>query len=122
MEKNCVHNKAQVETTCHTSTSNCVETYLKKPLCICKFVDKKEACRRDILTYTILIKNASLVKETQVVFTDQMDDNVEYIDDSFRVNGENQTPALDNHTLYYIIPSIDAMSTIEIIFQVRITA
>lgn len=120
MKKNCVNNKAQVETTCHTSTSNCVETYLKKPLCICKSVDKKEACTGEVLTYKVIIKNPSLVKETQVVFTDQMDENVEYVYDSFRVNGENQTPAIDNHTLYYIIPYIDAMSTVKIVFQVRI--
>ena len=31
------------------------------------------------------------------------------------------TPALDNRTLYYVIPTIEPMSTVEIVFQVRIT-
>lgn len=121
MKRSRVCNTAQVKTSCHTSVSNDVETLVKKPLHICKKVDKEEACQGETLTYTIKIKNPSLVKETQVVFSDYMVENVEYVEDSFYVNGHEQTPAIDNHTLYYVIPSIDPMSTVEIVFQVRIT-
>lgn len=120
MDRSRVCNIAQVETSCHTSVSNGVETLVKRPLHICKKVDKDQACVGDILTYTITIQNSSLVNETQVVFTDQLDQDVEYVNGSFYVNGQAQTPAIDNRILYYVIPSIEPMSTVEIVFQVRI--
>ena len=33
---------------------------------------------------------------------------------------KHETPALDNRTLYYVISTIEPMSSVEIIFQVRI--
>ena len=60
------------------------------------------------------------MEETQVVFSDELDENVVYVNESFTVNGQAQTPALDNRTLYYVISTIEPMSSVEIIFQVRI--
>ena len=58
MKRSRVCNTAQVKTSCHTSVSNDVETLVKKPLHICKKVDKEEACQGETLTYTIKIKNS----------------------------------------------------------------
>lgn len=55
MKRSRVCNTAQVKTSCHTSISNDVETLVKKPLHICKKVDKEEACQGETLTYTISI-------------------------------------------------------------------
>ena len=120
MECSRVYNIAQVDTGCHISVSNGVETAIKKPLQITKTVDKEKACTGEMLTYNIFIQNTSLVEETQVVFSDELDENVVYVNESFTVNGQAQTPALDNRTLYYVISTIEPMSSVEIVFQVRI--
>lgn len=121
MEQSRIYNIAQVETNCHTSVSNGVETLVKKPLYISKKVDKEQACVGDILTYTVSIRNSSLVDETQVLFSDKFEGHVIYVNESFLVNGQSQIPAIEDHTLYYMIPLIEAMSTVDIVFQVRIT-
>ena len=83
MEVNRVTNCATIRMGCTTIKSNEVETYLICDPVIVKAVDKEVAEVGDNLTYTITIDNPSLVPLTNVVFRDTLDDNLNYVYESF---------------------------------------
>ena len=120
MEVNRVTNCATIRMGCTTIKSNEVETYLICDPVIVKAVDKEVAEVGDNLTYTITIDNPSLVPLTNVVFRDTLDDNLNYVYESFPVNGMGKMPVIEGQTLSYTLAKIEPTSQVEIVFQARI--
>lgn len=120
MTVNRVVNQASIRQGCTTYHSNEVETRLIFDPIIVKFVDKEIAEVGDNLTYTVTVDNPSLVALTNVVFTDTLDDNLNYVYESFKVNGVTRMPVIEGQTLSYTIAQIEPTSQVEIEFQARI--
>lgn len=117
-----IENKAQVIADCNEVTSNTVETFVKMPPVVFKDVDKSEACIGDILNYSVTIRNDSMREMTNVIFSDTIPTGTIYVPDSFEFNGVVQSPIIDQDTIYYTISSIEALRTVIITFQVKVTA
>ena len=104
----------------NTMNSNTVSTLLLLAPTILKAVDKPAASIGDTLTYTITISNLALSALTNLPLTDTIADGAVYQPDSFRVNGTAATPTITNNTLTYTIPTIPAVGTAVITFQVLV--
>ena len=120
MEVNRVTNCATIRMGCTTIKSNEVDTYLICDPVIVKAVDKEVAEVGDNLTYTITIDNPSLVPLTNVVFRDTLDDNLNYVYESFQVNGMGKMPVIEGQTLSYTLAKSEPPSQVEIVFPARI--
>lgn len=97
-----------------------VNTILLLPPLIVKAVDKLVASIGDTLLYTITITNVGLSALTNLPFTDALADGVEFVENSFGLNGSPTTPSLTDNVLTYTIPNIGALGTAIITFQVEV--
>ena len=104
----------------NTINSNPVDTLLLLAPTIVKAVDKLTASIGDTLTYTITITNVGLSVVNNLPFTDVLPAGTVFINNSFTVNGAAVTPTLTANTLTYTIPTIPALGTSILQFQVEI--
>ena len=79
--------------------SNRVETRIKRPPCVKKYVDKSTACLGDELTYTVMIENPCHELWSDLCFTDFIPDGTAYVPHSFCVNGEERRPQMEGRRL-----------------------
>lgn len=100
--------------------SNSVSTVLLLAPTLLKSVDKLTASIGDTLTYTITVTNVGLNTLTNLPFTDVVPTGTTFVTGSFAVNGTAATPTVTNNTLTYTIPSIAALGTANIQFQVKV--
>lgn len=89
---------------------------------ITKVVDLLVAKIGDTLTYTCVVTNVSLTSIDNVVFSDALQSNCQYVAGSFNVNGSTVSPNYDTstNTLTYTIPTIAALGVVTIVFKVNI--
>lgn len=100
--------------------SNTVSTVLLLAPTVLKAVDKLTASIGDTLTYTVTITNVGLSQLTNLPFTDVLPNGSTFVTGSFTVNGSAATPTLTTNTLTYTIPSIAALGTASVQFQVKV--
>lgn len=100
--------------------SNTVSTVLLLAPTILKAVDKLTASIGETLTYTVTITNVGLSQLTNLPFTDVLPNGSTFVTGSFTVNGSAATPTLTSNTLTYTIPTIAALGTASIQFQVKV--
>lgn len=117
---NKVDNQASVTYEGKTILSNTVETLLLLAPTVLKAVDKLTASLGEVLTYTVTVSNPALNQITSVPFSDIIPLGTTYVADSFEVNGTPATPTLDKGTLKYTIPTIGALGTAVLRFQVTV--
>lgn len=103
-----------------TINSNAVDTVLLLAPTILKAVDKLTASIGDTLTYTVTIANVGLSAITNLPFTDALPAGSAYVTGSFTVNGTAATPTVTANTLTYTIPTIAALGSASIQFQVKV--
>lgn len=103
-----------------TITSNTVSTLLLLPPTLLKTVDKLTASINDTLTYTITIANPTLSDMTNLPFTDTIANGASYVAGSFKVNGTAATPTITGSKLTYTVPTVSALGSATIIFQVTV--
>lgn len=103
-----------------TITSNTVSTLLLLPPTLLKTVDKLTANINDTLTYTITITNPTLSDMTNLPFTDTIANGASYVTGSFKVNGTAATPTITGSKLTYTVPTVSALGSTTIIFQVTV--
>jgi uncharacterized repeat protein (TIGR01451 family) len=101
--------------------SNTVSTLLSLPPTVVKAVDKLSASIGETLTYTVTITNVSLSAISNLPFTDTQPQGCVYLTDTFKVNGSSATPAVTSNTLSYTIPSVPAVGSTVVTFQVQVT-
>ena len=117
---NKLDNTASITYGGNTITSNSVSTLLLLAPDILKAVDKLTASIGDTLTYTVTITNVALSAVTNLPFTDVVPAGGTFVTGSFTVNGTAATPTLTAGTLTYTIPSIAALGTATVQFQVKV--
>lgn len=117
---NKLDNTASVSYGGNTINSNAVSTALLLAPTILKAVDKLTANIGDTLTYTVTISNLGLSPLTNLPFTDNLPAGATFTTGSFTVNGAAATPTLTSNTLTYTIPSIAALGSAVLQFQVKI--
>lgn len=117
---NNIQNIASVVYEGETINSQPVNTLLQIAPTIEKEVDKLQAKIGDILTYTVTITNESLLLIENLTFLDTIADGAQYVENSFEVNGEPQTPTFNEGTLEYVIPQLESQGTVTITFQVEV--
>lgn len=100
--------------------SNTVSTVLLLAPTILKAVDKLTASIGETLTYTVTITNVGLSQLTNLPFTDVLPNGSTFVTGSFTVNGSAATPTLTSNTVTYTIPTIAALGTASIQFQVKV--
>lgn len=87
-------------------------------------ITKEQSCNyvfnEDEIEYTVTIFNDSCVCLYDLVFSDTISDNSEYVENSFTVNGIKYTPDIDKDTIIYEIEKIDAREEIIIKFTVKV--
>lgn len=105
----------------NTINSNAVSTLLLLAPTIVKAVDKLTAGIGDTLTYTVTITNLGLSAITNLPFTDNLPAGSSFVAGSFTSNGAAVTPTISANTLTYTIPSIPALGTEILQFQVNVT-
>lgn len=113
-------NTANIIVDGETVTSNNVSTLLQLPPTILKAVDKLTAKINDTLTYTITITNVALSEVTNVLFEDTIPAGATYIVNTFKVNGVEATPIIDNQKLSYTIPTIAVAGITILTFDVTV--
>lgn len=104
--------------------SNIVNTDLLLNPTITKAVDVTTGAKiGDILTYTCIVTNISVLSLSPIPFTDVLPEGCEYNAGSFKVNGVTETPTYDNgtNTLTYTIPTLASLGVTTIVFTVTIT-
>lgn len=101
-------------------SSNTVSTVLLVAPTILKAVDKAVASIGDTLTYTVTVTNVGLNPITNLPFADTIPTGATYVTDSFTVNGAAATPIVAGNALTYTIPTIPALGTATIKFQVKV--
>jgi len=88
-------------------------------------IEKKQDC--DIvlvgedIKYTVEIENLCSTDIENLTFKDELHDCFEYVDESFRVDGETRTPEFQGNTLYYKIDELKSCEIITITFEVAVT-
>lgn len=117
---NQLNNTASVTYGGSTISSNTVSTILLLAPTILKAVDKLTANIGDTLTYTVTITNLGLSAITNLPFTDAVPAGSTFVTGSFTVNGTAATPTVTGSTLTYTIPSIAALGTAAVQFQVKV--
>lgn len=117
---NKLENTASITYGGSTITSNAVDTLLLLAPTILKAVDKVTASIGDTLTYTVTITNVGLSAISNLPFTDVLPAGSSFVTGSFTVNGTKATPELTTNTLTYTIPSIAALGSAAIQFQVKV--
>ncbi len=117
---NRIENTASVTFDGAPVNSNSVETLLSLAPTVLKVVDKLTASLGDTLNYTVTVTNVGLTAMSDLPFTDILPPGTVYVEDSFTVNSSAATPDLTDNTLTYTIPSIAALGTAVIGFQVDV--
>lgn len=117
---NQLNNTASITYGGSTISSNTVSTILLLAPTILKAVDKLTANIGDTLTYTVTITNLGLSAITNLPFTDAVPAGSTFVTGSFTVNGTAATPTVTGSTLTYTIPSIAALGTAAVQFQVKV--
>lgn len=117
---NKLDNTASVSYGGNAINSNAVSTALLLAPTLLKAVDKLTANIGDTLTYTVTISNLGLSPMTNLPFTDNLPAGTTFIAGSFTVNSAAATPVLTNNTLTYTIPSIPALGSAVLQFQVKV--
>lgn len=117
---NKLDNQASVTYGGNPIQSNTVSTVLLLAPTLLKAVDKLTASIGETLTYTVTITNAGLSPLTDLPFTDVIPAGGSFVTGSFKVNGAAATPTLTNNTLTYTIPTIAALGTAAVQFQVKV--
>lgn len=70
-----------------------------------------------IQTYTIVCSNASILNYTNAIFTDIIPTGLEYIANSFKMDGVLKTPVLTGNTLTYNVGNWSAGISHTFVFQ-----
>lgn len=71
-----------------SSSSNINEVRVEiAKLDVSKVADKKEAVLNDIITYTLTIRNTGTVAATNIIVRDFLEDGLEFVPNTFKVNG-----------------------------------
>lgn len=117
---NKVDNTASVTYGGSPVNSNSVSTVLLLAPTIVKAVDKLTASIGDTLTYTVTITNLALNPLNNLPFTDNLPAGTTFVTGSFTVNSAAATPTLTSNTLTYTIPTVAALGTAVLQFQVKI--
>lgn len=117
---NTLSNTASVTYGGNTITSTPAVTALLLAPTIVKLVDKAIASIGDTLTYTVTVTNLSATALTNLPFSDAVPAGATYVASSFKVNGTAATPTVTGSTLTYTIPTIAALGTAIITFQVSV--
>ncbi len=117
---NRIENTASVTFDGAPVNSNSVETLLLLAPTVLKVVDKLTASLGEALTYTVTVTNVGLTEIIDLPFTDILPAGTIYVEDSFTVNSSAATPDLTGNTLTYTVPSIAALGTAVIGFQVEV--
>lgn len=115
---NKIENTASINYGGNTIISLPADTLLLLAPTILKVVDKPIAAIGETLTYTITITNIALGEIKNIPFADAIPKGSTYIADSFMLNGTGVVPTITDDTLHYTIPSIGALATAVIRFQV----
>lgn len=97
-----------------------VNTILLLPPLIVKAVDKPVASIGEVLTYTITITNVGLNAIPNLEFSDALSSGVEFVEDSFTLNGSPASETLTDNVITFTIPNIVALGVAVITFQVEI--
>lgn len=104
--------------------SNTVDTLMLLAPTIVKSVDiTTNAKVGDIVTYTCVITNLSLLSLNPLPFKDVLPTGCQYNTGSFKVDGVIKTPTYTSgtNTLTYTIPSLASLGVTTIVFSVTIT-
>lgn len=89
---------------------------------IVKTVDLSIAKIGDIVTYTVVISNTSLVQLTNIPFVDILPAGCTYKEGTFTKDGVAATPTISGQTLSYTIPSISILpGLVTLRFSVTVT-
>lgn len=103
-------------------TSNLVTADLLPPLYVGTKVQAKASLRQgETQDYTCTAIYNGLTAQTNVQFSDVLDENCSYVPGSFKVNGALVTPTYDagTRTLTYTISSLVPAVAVVITFQVQ---
>lgn len=100
--------------------SNSTATLLLLAPTVVKSVDKAIASIGETLTYTVVITNLGLNTITNLPFSDTIAAGSSYVTSSFTLNNSEAAPTLSADILTYTIPSIPALGTATLQFQVKI--
>jgi uncharacterized repeat protein (TIGR01451 family) len=117
---NKLDNTASVTYGGNTLNSNSVSTVLLLAPTLLKAVDKLTASLGDSLTYTVTITNPALNPISNIPFTDTLPAGSTFTTGSFTLNGTAATPTVTSNTLTYTIPTIAALGTATLQFQVKV--
>lgn len=117
---NKLDNTASITYNGSTINSNTVSTLLLVAPTLLKAVDKLTASIGETLTYTVTITNVGLSALTNLPFTDIIPAGSTYVTDSFKLNGSTASPVVTGGTLTYTIPTIAALGTAALQFQVTV--
>ncbi|MCL2176563.1 MAG: hypothetical protein FWB72_01225 [Firmicutes bacterium] len=74
------------------------------------------------ITYCTTIENQSEIPLEDLKWFDNLDQRLTYVEDSFLVDGTQQTPTIDGQELSFNIDTIDINQTITICFKVQVGA
>lgn len=117
---NTLSNSASVTYGGSPVNSNTVVTALLLAPTVVKAVDKLTASIGDTLTYTVTVTNLSTTPLTNLPFSDALPAGSTYVTDSFKVNATAATPTVTGNTLTYTIPTIAALGSAVLQFQVKV--
>ena len=117
---NKLDNAASITYNGSTINSNTVSTLLLVAPTVVKAVDRIVASAGETLTYTVTVTNLGLGALTNVPFTDPLPAGSTFVTGSFTVNSAAATPVITGNTLTYTIPSIAALGSAVIRFQVLV--
>ena len=74
------------------------------------------------ICYTVTIFNNSETELTDVLFRDPLAANLEYVEESFEVDGDAEEPTIVGNELQYTFDTIAPGATIEVEFCVTVSA
>jgi len=123
MEENKIKNTASVEIELcdeiHTIESNQVEADVVNIR-----VEKEQSCGKVFvggkIKYTVKIIS-ECGEVTDLLFKDVFDECTKYVEGSFEINGDKETPDIDDNVLTFKIDKIESCDTITITFEVEVT-
>ncbi|MCL2695846.1 MAG: DUF11 domain-containing protein [Clostridiales bacterium] len=115
-----VENEASVFGEDMEAHSNRVETRIKRPPCVEKFVDKNKARMGEELCYTVVIKNPCPDELRDLLFVDRIPKGTAFVPGSFCVNGKEVKPCIEDGKITHKICRLDGCEELVIHFKVRL--
>ena len=117
---NSSHLDVEVDGVTKTIDSNEVQVEVVN-LSIVKSAASSWTIQGGTIHYCVAVTNESETETiTDAVFRDVLADRLTYVEDSFTVDGDEETPVISGQTISYTIPTLEPEQTVNICFAVTV--